>query len=240
MEQDQVAGSGRARQHVVALQNLGAHAQLTRRRRFAVPRLTSRTVLPSRVISVTRSGVNRVMPRVVTCCGVVRAFISTLASAAVFAAESQPFDVVRAVGLRDPHPARLRQARSKLPPRSMVSITTFDVEFSTPVNPSTFTPGMVCRHRLKTGAPSITLDSKRKPHTCARRLVAQSRIGVRDRALIRRHHVHAPRDRRANVPVAGSPVDGLSVVNSTRHLRACRVEKLLHRCCRRTELRSLA
>ena len=44
----------------------------------------------------------------------------------------------------------------------MVWITTFDVELSTPVKPSTFTPGIVCRQRLNTGAPSITLDSKRK------------------------------------------------------------------------------
>ena len=45
----------------------------------------------------------------------------------------------------------------------MASTTTFDVEFSAPVKPSTFTPGRLWRHRLNTGAPSITADSKRKP-----------------------------------------------------------------------------
>ena len=81
------------------------------------------------------------MPRVETCCGVVRASISTLASAAVLAAESQPSTS------NAPSPSVMPMARaaskpsSNEPPHSMASTTTFDVEFSAPVKPSTFTPG---------------------------------------------------------------------------------------------------
>src|ERR1019366_4197769 len=178
VEQNQVAGPRRARQNVVPLQHFGAHAQSDaaagsprpgpQPHRLALPprprpRLPSRTVLPSRAISIARSGVSRVIPRVVTSCGVVRASISTLASAAVFAAESQPSTSYAPSASVIPILRASARPASKLPPLSIVSITTFDVEFSTPVNPSTFTPGIVCRHRLNTGAPSITLDSKRKP-----------------------------------------------------------------------------
>ena len=87
---------GRPADQWLYLPELQRVRQITARTRSEIPPLvrrpllTSRTVLPPRAISMTRSGVRRVMPRVVTCCGVVRASINTLASAAVFAAESQP------------------------------------------------------------------------------------------------------------------------------------------------------
>ena len=42
-----------------------------------------------------------------------------------------------------------------------IAITTLDVEFSTPVNPTTSIPGELFRMLVNTGAPSITVDAKR-------------------------------------------------------------------------------
>ncbi len=131
------------------------------------------------------------MPRVDTCCGVVRASISTLASAAVLAAESQPSTSYAPSPSVIPMVRAVASPYSNEPPASMVSITTFEVEFSAPVKPSTFTPGMVCSHRLNTGAPSITADSKRKPSPALAARSRRSAIGVRDRSLVGGDHVHA-------------------------------------------------
>ena len=76
----------------------------------------------------------------------------------------------------------------------MVSITSLEVELSAPVKPSTVTPGRLWRTRLKTGAPSITVDSKRNSTPCWMRHVAQVRVGMRDGTFIRRHYMHAPRE----------------------------------------------
>ena len=53
-------------------------------------------------------------------------------------------------------------------PSRMAAITTFVVEFSTPVNPWIFKPGSVFRTMLKIGAPSITVASKRNSTPAAR------------------------------------------------------------------------
>ena len=179
------------------------------------------------------------MPLADTCCGVVRASINTLASAAVFAAESQPSTSYAPSPSVIPMRRASASPSSKLPPRSIVSITTFEVEFNTPVKPSTFTPGMVWRHRLNTGAPSITLDSKRKPTPA--RAASSRNVGVRmrDRPLVGRHHVHPARQCGANVPdrrFAGRRIERRQF---HRHVRPGGVQKFLHRGGARTELRRL-
>ncbi len=81
----------------------------------------------------------------------------------------------------------------------MVSMTTFDVEFNTPVKPCTFTPGRHSLHRLKTGAPSITADSKRKPTPARAASSRRCGVGVRDGPFVGGDHVHAAREGGADV-----------------------------------------
>ena len=95
-----------------------------------------------------------------------------------------------------------------MPPRSMVSMTTLEVELRTPVKPSTLTPGMVCRQRLKTGAPSIT---RIRSGSRGRRegLVAQRGVGVRDGPFVGGDDVHAAGEGGADVGDGGFAGGGI-------------------------------
>jgi hypothetical protein len=57
---------------------------------------------------------------------------------------------------------------SKLRPASIVSIITFVVELKAPLNARSLAAGKHSRNSEKTGALSITVDSKKKPFPLAR------------------------------------------------------------------------
>ena len=110
----------------------------------------------------------------------------------------------------------------------MVSTITFEVEFRTPVKPSTRTPGRLLRTILNTGAPSITVDSKRKPQAAAQRFVAQSGVGVGDGSFVGGDDVHAAREGRANVRNGGLAGAGIERSQFHRHVRARGVQERFH------------
>ncbi len=178
-------------------------------------RLINRTVLPWPLIAASRSGVSRAIPRVETCCGVVRASKSTLASAAVLAAESHPSTSKAPPASVIPIARAAARPSSNDPPRSIVSTTTLDVELSAPTNPSTLTPGIVWRHKLKTGAPSITADSNRKT-TPARAATSRKSAYAWVIGPLLAVTTCMPRANAARMcEMAGSPLVGSSVVSST-------------------------
>ncbi len=119
----------------------------------------------------------------------------------------------------------------------MVSMTTFDVEFNTPVKPCTFTPGRHFLHKLKTGAPSITADSKRKLTPGPRGLVAQCGVGVRDGTFVRGDHVHAAREGRADVRDRGFAGGRIQRCQFYGRIRRGGIEKLFHGVHARSEIR---
>ena len=88
--------------------------------------------------------------------------ISTLTSAAVFAAASQPSMSSDGSASAMPRACISASAWSNSLPRSSSDRMKLQVVLMTPRKPSTTTAGMVSRTRLNTGTPSITAPSKKK------------------------------------------------------------------------------
>ncbi len=127
-----------------------------------LPRATSAIRLPERSASATFCGVRRPMPRRLTAAGVVRASISTLASAAALQALSQP-----SMSNQGSASATPRRRASAMPSSSGAAPHRVEDhlrgQFEHAGKAEHAHAGQGCRARLKTGVPSITVLSKRNP-----------------------------------------------------------------------------
>ena len=184
-----------------------------------------------------RSGVSRVMPRVETCCGVVRASIRTLASAAVLAAESQPSTSKAPSASVIP----ISRARGKPVLERAAALHGFDHDLGRRIEHAREAQHLHARHRMPPQVEDRRAVHDRRfeaeAHARPRRLVAQSGIGMRDRSLVRRHHVHAARERRADMRDRRLAVVRVERRQLDRDLRPRRIQKLFDGRCARTERR---